>query len=301
MCGIVGLHLRDPELYPQLGRLLDDMLGGVAERGPDSAGIAVYGDRDRCPEGYAAVSVLGPGRPRRPTDAAAARAGPAGASSRPGARRHHGDRRARRRPTPSPPPCGRRPRGARRRHRPRPRRLQGRRATRATSPRLRPRRGRPAGRASPTPGWPPSRRSPPSGCHPFSVGPDQCLVHNGSFSNHATIRRELERAGRRFDSENDTEVGARFVAARLAEGEDLEKALRALARDVRRLLHAAGHQRRRASPWSATRSPASPRSSPRPTRWVAMASEFRALADLPGIDEARIFEPEPGRVYAWQR
>jgi methylamine---glutamate N-methyltransferase subunit A len=34
---------------------------------------------------------------------------------------------------------------------------------------------------------------------------------------------------------------------------------------------------------------------------VAMASEFRALADLPGIDEARIFEPDPGKVYTWQR
>ena len=68
----------------------------------------------------------------------------------------------------------------------------------------------------------------PAGCHPFSVGPDQCLVHNGSFANHATIRRELAAAGVLFDSENDSEVGARFVAARLAQGEDLEKALRPL-------------------------------------------------------------------------
>jgi methylamine---glutamate N-methyltransferase subunit A len=59
MCGIVGLHLRDPDLYPQLGRLLVTMLGGVADRGPDSAGVAVYGDRRRCPEGYTAVSLLG--------------------------------------------------------------------------------------------------------------------------------------------------------------------------------------------------------------------------------------------------
>ena len=35
--------------------------------------------------------------------------------------------------------------------------------------------------------------------------------------------------------------------------------------------------------------------------WVAMASEFRALAQLPGIESARIYEPEPERVYAWQR
>ena len=67
-----------------------------------------------------------------------------------------------------------------------------------------------------------------AGSHPFSVGADQCLVHNGSFSNHATIRRELSAAGVRFDSENDSEVGARYVAQRLLEGCDLEKALRLL-------------------------------------------------------------------------
>src|ERR1700710_1484114 len=60
MCGIAGLHLRDPELYPQLGRLLESMLGGVVERGPDSAGVAVYGDTRRCPDGDVAVSVLLP-------------------------------------------------------------------------------------------------------------------------------------------------------------------------------------------------------------------------------------------------
>lgn len=76
------------------------------------------------------------------------------------------------------------------------------------------------GRASPTPGWPPSRRSLP-GCHPFLAGPDQCLVHNGSFANHATIRRELERTGVRFDSDNDSEVGACCRRRRLAAGEDL--------------------------------------------------------------------------------
>ncbi len=63
------------------------------------------------------------------------------------------------------------------------------------------------------------------GSHPFSVGPDQCLVHNGSFSNHMTIKHQLEREGVVFDSENDTEVGARFVAKQLAEGAGLEKAL----------------------------------------------------------------------------
>jgi amidophosphoribosyltransferase len=35
--------------------------------------------------------------------------------------------------------------------------------------------------------------------------------------------------------------------------------------------------------------------------WVAMASEYRAIATLPGADDARMWEPEPGRVYSWER
>jgi glutamate synthase domain-containing protein 1 len=35
--------------------------------------------------------------------------------------------------------------------------------------------------------------------------------------------------------------------------------------------------------------------------WVAMASEYRALAGLPGVEHARIFEPEPEEVYTWKR
>ena len=62
----------------------------------------------------------------------------------------------------------------------------------------------------------------PAGCHPYAVGPEQCMVHNGSFANHATIRRELRAAGVRFDSENDTEVGARFIAASSRDGRDVE-------------------------------------------------------------------------------
>jgi len=38
MCGIVGLHLRNPELYPRLGELLTGMLCEMSNRGSDSAG-----------------------------------------------------------------------------------------------------------------------------------------------------------------------------------------------------------------------------------------------------------------------
>ncbi len=42
MCGIVGLFLKDPKLEPQLGAMLTDMLITMTDRGPDSAGIAIY-------------------------------------------------------------------------------------------------------------------------------------------------------------------------------------------------------------------------------------------------------------------
>ena len=58
MCGIVGLHLREPSLYPRLGELLTGMLCQVAERGPDSAGVAVYGDPRWSPAGESSVSLL---------------------------------------------------------------------------------------------------------------------------------------------------------------------------------------------------------------------------------------------------
>ena len=35
--------------------------------------------------------------------------------------------------------------------------------------------------------------------------------------------------------------------------------------------------------------------------WVAMASEYRAIAVLPGAADARIWEPEPSVVYAWEK
>ena len=140
----------------------------------------------------------------------------------------------------------------------------------------------------------------PGGCHPFSVGPDQCLVHNGSFANHASIRRELIADGAVFDSENDSEVGARFVAARLAAGDDLDKALRTLCErfdGFYTLLVTS------ADGFAVVRDAIAckPAIVAETDAWVAMASEFRALAELPGIDGARTWEPEPERVYAWAR
>jgi amidophosphoribosyltransferase len=140
----------------------------------------------------------------------------------------------------------------------------------------------------------------PAHCHPFSVGTDQCLVHNGSFANHATIRRELVAGGAVFDSDNDSEVGARFVAAQLAAGYDLEKSLKLLCErfDGFYTLLVSTKDSFAIVRDAIACKPAVVAETP---EWVAMASEYRALAGLPGVEHARIFEPEPEEVYAWQR
>ncbi|MEV6346532.1 hypothetical protein [Actinoplanes sp. NPDC051851] len=140
----------------------------------------------------------------------------------------------------------------------------------------------------------------PSGAHPYAVGPDQCLVHNGSFSNHATIRRHLRAKGVIFDSENDTEVGARFVAQALADGLDVESALKSLCAEFDGFYTLLVSNR---DSFAVVRDAIAckPAVIAETGDWVAMASEYRALVGLPGIERARIFEPEPERIYAWTR
>jgi methylamine---glutamate N-methyltransferase subunit A len=126
------------------------------------------------------------------------------------------------------------------------------------------------------------------------------MVHNGSFANHATIRRELRAVGAVFDSENDTEVGARFVAQCLLDGMDVETALKELC--VRfdgfyTLL--VSNQDSFAVVRDAIA--CKPAVIAETDDWVAMASEYRALVGLPGIAQARVYEPEPERVYSWTR
>ncbi len=300
MCGIVGLHLRDPGLYPQLGVLLETMLCGVVERGPDSAGVAVYGDRRRCPQGHAAVSVLGASECGAPEGLGVAVSARLAVEVLVTAA---GDTTVLAAPV-APDALAASVRAVA------PDALVVGSGTDLTvykgtgSPRELARTYDLAGAQ----GWQGLAHTrmatesaiTPAGCHPFSVGPDQCLVHNGSFANHATIRRELVAEGAVFDSDNDSEVGARFVASRLAAGEDLDKALRALCErfdGFYTLLVTS------ADGFAVVRDAIAckPAIIAETAAWVAMASEFRALAELPGIDTARIYEPEPERVYAWTR
>lgn len=137
-------------------------------------------------------------------------------------------------------------------------------------------------------------------CHPFAVAPDLAFVHNGSFANHATIRRELVADGVVFDSDNDSEVGARFLARRLDQGDDLEKALRVLTETFDgffTLVVATADSLAVVRDRIACK----PALVAVTADYVAIASEYRALSVLPGITGARISEPAPEEVLVWSR
>jgi glutamate synthase domain-containing protein 1 len=289
MCGIVGLHLRTPELYPRLGELLTGMLCEMSDRGADSAGIAVYGDPVWSPPGLACVSVTDIAeRPDLGPDVAVVQVDSSYLLS---AELPSEDLLAQ---------------------------------VKAAYPDAlvagfgsdlavlkgvgHPRALADAWGLAKAQGWQGVGHTrmatesavTPSGCHPYTVGPEQCLVHNGSFANHATIRRELRRAGVEFDSENDTEVGARFVAAQLAAGRDVETALKELCAtfDGFYTLLVSNRDSFAVVRDAIACKPAVIAETP---DWVAMASEYRALDGLPGVESANIWEPEPEVVYAWNR
>jgi glutamate synthase domain-containing protein 1 len=230
MCGIVGLHLRGARYHDRLGELLAGMLGRLAERGPDSAGVALYGDG----EGDDGLTVLkGVGDPAR----LAVEFGLAGRVG------HQGVGHTRMATESA--------------------------VTMAHS-------------------------------HPFRVGADVCLVHNGSFANHDTIRRELAAEGVVCETDNDSEVAARFVGHRLDRGDDLDKALRLVCETfdgfytllvTTRTEFAVVRDAIACKPALIAETP----------EWVAMASEYRALTGLPGIERARVFEPGPEEVHLWSR
>lgn len=290
MCGIVGLHLRNPDLYPRLGELLTDMLCEMGDRGSDSAGIAVYGDPTLTPLGTSCVSVLQtvPTADAIGLDVAVARYDAAYLVTAKVPVETLLD------------------------------------AVRAAYPDAliagfgadlavlkgvgHPRTLTENWNLTKAQGWQGVGHTrmatesavTPAGCHPYAVGPEQCMVHNGSFANYATIRRELRAAGVRFDSENDTEVGARFIASRLAEGRDVQTALKELCEAFDGFYTLLVSNR---DSFAVVRDAIAckPAVIAETADWVAMASEYRALAGLPGVGAARIWEPEPEVVYAWTR
>jgi amidophosphoribosyltransferase len=138
----------------------------------------------------------------------------------------------------------------------------------------------------------------PAGSHPFSTGRDLCLVHNGSLSNHNRLRAELEREGEVFRTENDSEVAAGYLTWRLGKGDSLEAALQGCLDDLDGFYTFAVAT---LDGFAVLRDPIAckPAVMAETDAWVAMASEYRALATLPGAADAEVWEPEPGVVYSW--
>ncbi|HEY1509149.1 MAG TPA: hypothetical protein VGF93_09130 [Solirubrobacteraceae bacterium] len=134
--------------------------------------------------------------------------------------------------------------------------------------------------------------------HPFSTGLDLCLVHNGSLSNHNRLRRSLAREGIRFQTDNDSEVAAGYLTWRMREGATLEQALEGCLDDLDGFYTFAVGT---ADGFAVLRDPIAckPAVMAETDEWVAMASEYRAIAVLPGAEDAVTWEPAPGRVYSW--
>jgi glutamate synthase domain-containing protein 1 len=136
--------------------------------------------------------------------------------------------------------------------------------------------------------------------HPFSTGLDLCLVHNGSLSNHNRLRQHLRRQGITFQTDNDTEVAAGYLTWRLHEGATLEEALEGCLDDLDGFYTFAVGT---ADGFAVLRDPIAckPAVMAETDEWVAMASEYRAIAMLPGAEDARVWEPAPAKVYSWER
>lgn len=138
------------------------------------------------------------------------------------------------------------------------------------------------------------------GAHPFSTGPDQCLVHNGSLSNHNGLRRTLQREGLAFETDNDSEVAAAYLTAQMRKGMSLGEALEAGLKDLDGFFTFVVGT---GTGFGVLRDPIAckPAVMAETEDYVAFGSEYRALAVLPGIGQARVWEPEPAKVYFWER
>lgn len=138
------------------------------------------------------------------------------------------------------------------------------------------------------------------GSHPFSTGMDLCLVHNGSLSNHNRLREELKREGIVFETENDSEVAAGYLTWRLQQGDSLNEALTNSLDDLDGFFTFTVGTR---DGFAVMRDPIAckPAVMAETDDYVAMASEYQALTTLPGIEDAKLWEPEPATIYVWER
>jgi glutamate synthase domain-containing protein 1 len=294
MCGIVGLFAKSSDVEARLGADLAAMLVQLSDRGPDSAGVAFY--RDEAPSGATKLTLYSPVPGEDWSDVVAE----LGAVGDPAVRATHAclvvetdaseveSRVAAYRPDLRVMSAGRaievykevgRPEEFARQFA-----LDDIRGTHALGHTRMATESRVTTEAS----------------HPFSTGLDVCLVHNGSLSNHNRLRSTLRREGIPFRTDNDTEVAAGYLAWRMREGATLEQALDGCLDDLDGFYTFLVGT---ADGFAVLRDPIAckPAVLAETDDWVAMASEYRAIAVLSGAEEARVWEPSPGVVSAWER
>ncbi|MBA2127226.1 glutamine amidotransferase [Hyphomicrobium methylovorum] len=298
MCGIVGLFIKDKALEPQLGALTNQMLATMCERGPDSAGFAVFGAPAN---GKAKLTLQSANADAdfKGLDATVSKA--IGAPVDLKIKSSHAVLTV-----------------------PEDKVEEARAAVRAAHPSISVMASGTSIEIYKEVGYPTevSKRFELSkmtgshaightrmatesavttlGSHPFSTGLDQCLVHNGSLSNHNNLRRELRRSGMTFETENDSEVAAAYLTARMNEGMNLGEALTKSLDDLDGFFTFVVGTK---NGFGVLRDPIAckPAVMAETDQYVAFGSEYRALVNLPNIDKAKVWEPEPATVYFWER
>ena len=136
------------------------------------------------------------------------------------------------------------------------------------------------------------------GSHPYSTGEDECLVHNGSLSNHNNLRRSLQKKGIEIKSMNDTEVAAGYISNGLSDKKSLKETLLDGLKELDGFYTFISGTK---NGMAIVRDEIAckPAVVAETKDYVAIASEFQAMAHLPNVNSAKIFEPEPGKVYSW--
>jgi len=298
MCGIVGLFAKSREIEAELGRHLASMLVQLGDRGPDSSGVAVY--REPAPSGWSKLTLFSSDPGEDWQGVAAELQGRFGGASVGAVRASHAvvlvEAEA----------------------------LEAEWWVTRAAPHLRvmsagevielfKETGRPEEfvarfdltAVEATHGLGHTRMATESlvtteASHPFSTGLDICLVHNGSLSNHNRLRERLRREGIEFKTDNDTEVAAGYLTWRLREGASLDQALEGCLESLDGFYTFLVGTR---DGFAVLRDPIAckPAVMAESEDWVAMASEWRAIAVLPGAAQASMWEPEPAVVYAWER
>ena len=296
MCGIVGLFLKDKSLEADLGRMLSEMLVTMTDRGPDSAGIAVYNAHQA---GQAKITVQAD-NPQTDFNGLDKKLGAViGASVKMDVRDTHAVLTM---------PQASLDTAMTELHQLEPVvRIMG----RGESIEIYKEVGLPETvvsrfgikNMSGTHGIGHTRMATESavttmGAHPFNTGSDQCLVHNGSLSNHNSLRRKLRRENIRIETENDTEVAAAYLTWKLQNGYSLGEALESSLNDLDGFFTFVVGTK---DGFGVVRDPIAckPAVMAETDSYVAFGSEYRALVNLPNIEKARVWEPEPATVYFW--